>query len=170
VVGTPSYKITKTAIFIAFGSVLYVVESFLPGLAVLPGGKWGISNVILVIGIETFDLKMLLIIAISKSILGSLLGGTFLSIPFLLGISGACMSAVAMFSIYRIRFLNISLIGISILGAWISNLTQLLIVAILIVNSFNIIYYLPVITFMSILTGGVNGIVANYIKKLNHLF
>jgi len=92
-------------------------------------------------------------------LLGSLIGGMFLSPGFLLGLTGAVSSTLVMAFLLK-RTNCFSMIGISMAGAVAHNIGQLL-AASLLLQSSAVIYYLPVLLLTGIPTGILTGFLLN---------
>jgi heptaprenyl diphosphate synthase len=95
-----------------------------------------------------------------RVILSTLFGGTLSS--FLYSISGGILSLITMYFIKKLGRQNISLIGVSITGAFFHNLGQILMSA-LIIRNINIIIYLPILSVAGIGTGFFVGVTARYL-------
>ncbi|MFC2061879.1 Gx transporter family protein [Elusimicrobiota bacterium] len=152
------------AVFTAAASVLQVVEWLIPHP--LPWLKLGLANIItllvLVIAGPVFSVS----VTIGRTVLSSFLMGTFLSPAFILSFSGGLVSCLAMIIVFR-PLGRLSLKGVSILGALTHNFTQLLVVYILLIRHEGIIFLLPVLFIVAVVTGWLNGaLVSNIIPSL----
>jgi len=160
-------KLTFISLLVAQALVLYVIEGMLPLPFIAPGAKLGLSNIIITVCLYIFSLKDAFIVMLLRIILSTLFGGSISS--FLYSLSGGILSLLAMYLIKRLGKNYISIIGVSITGAFFHNLGQI-IVAALIVNNINIIVYLPVLAVAGIGTGFFVGITSRflmtYINKL----
>lgn len=142
-------------VFIALSSVIYVVESFVP--FPVPGGKWGFSN-FLVLYISYYGvLTDALLLALSKSILGSILSGSFLTPGFFMGFLGSLAAAVVQNLISKTKIFSI--FGVSIIGMAANNLVQFLVGSILI-DSSAIYVLLPVVLFFGTFSAIANAYLA----------
>lgn len=143
-------------LFIALSSVVYVVEGLIP--FPVPGGKWGFSN-FLVLYLSYYEgLSDALLLATSKSVLGSILSGTFLTPGFLMGFFGSLSAAFFQSIISRTGIFGI--VGISIIGMVANNLAQFLIGSI-IIDSSAIYGLLPIVMFL----GTFSAIANSYLAK-----
>ena len=92
-----------------------------------------------------------------------LLRGSFLSPTFFMALSGGLTSFIIMFLFSRIKIF--SPVGVSVLGS-ISHATGQIFVAIGLLGTNAVVYYLPFIGLLSILTGILSGIIAKvYLAK-----
>ncbi|NLJ80112.1 MAG: Gx transporter family protein [Firmicutes bacterium] len=145
---------------------LHVFEALIPVPSdlLVPGFKLGLANIVSLYAILNFDLKDAIMIAILRTILGSLLAGTFMTITFFFSFSGGLASALIMGLAYRFWSKYFSLLGISLIGALTHNLAQLSVAA-LVIKSAGIFGYLPYMLFFALPTGVFVGLVTIQIQK-----
>ena len=153
------------AMFLALGIVLYVLEGLFPPLLPVPGAKLGLSSIIVIIAMLVLGYTDGIWLAMMRSILGSFIGGAFLSPGSILSLVGALVSAMVV--AFALKFLRpaLSLIGISILGAIAHNLTQLLLAFLLLIKSAALLYYLPFLLLFGLVSGSVTGLLAVYLVE-----
>ena len=122
----------------------------------IPYFRIGFSFIIILMVLDSFNLKELLLMIAIKNISVAIVFAYILTPPFYLGITGGIISVIVM-KLMR-NFRNIfSLLGVSIAGALVSNLSQ----AILSQYLFNLpdikFLILPVL-IISLITGSIIGI------------
>lgn len=165
---TNTRRITLIGIFVAQALVLHVIERIIPVPFLTPGAKLGLANIITVISLYIFSFKDAFLIVIIRVIMATLIGGSLSG--FLYSIVGGLFSLLAMASIKKIGGENISIIGVSVFGAFFHNLGQVFVAA-LIVQNIIIISYLPILMLAGVGTGIFVGFTANflygYLKKIN---
>lgn len=166
-------KLVYYSFFITLATVLGLVEAMLPNPLPIPGVKLGLANTVTLIAIYLYGLKDGLALSVLRVIFVSLLLGTFLSVSFLLSMTGALASTLVMALLKRC-VPALSIIGVSIAGAVTHNMGQLLMAAVLIQTGY-IFFYLPVLLLAAIPTGVVTGYIARlllvYLKdRLNYSF
>lgn len=145
----------------SLGIVLGYFESMMPLPIIVPGARLGLSNIVVLVTLTTIGFKEALIVGIFKSLVLSLVTGSVTSLFY--SLSGILLSTLVMYFFYS-KFSNIfSLIGISLWGALGHNFGQVL-VASLILNSYKIFIYLPILIFISVFTGCFVGLAASYIN------
>lgn len=154
----------KIALLTAVAAVLQTAESFFP--QVVPGVKLGLANMIVLIALVNIGFKAAIEIAVMRTIIGSLILGTFLSPGFVLSLASAITSTLAMGTLYRFSAGHkggffLSLTGISIVGAMIHNLTQLGLVYLLLIKTPAIFLLLPWLGISSVIMGWITGITAS---------
>ncbi len=160
-------KLLYISFLISIGIVLHLIEGMISGFGlslIVPGIKLGLANIVTLITIVLFGLREALCVATLRSLLGSLLSGRFLTLSFYMSTGGGIVSAFFMGFIYS-RFPDLfSLIGISVLGAVIHNLTQIMIFYIW-AGHFGVFFYAPYLTLVAIPTGFFVGLVTIYVTK-----
>lgn len=155
-------KIVFLSLLVSIGLALSVLETSIPFPIPIPGARLGLSNIVILVSLIIFGFRDTFIVSILKSIVLMLVTGSISS--FIYSISGAILSTIVMFIVYK-YFSNIfSLIGISILGAVAHNTAQVS-VATVIMNNIKIFSYLPILLLLSLFTGYFVGISSNYISK-----
>lgn len=152
-----------------FAIVVHSLETVFP--SPLPWLRLGLANIMTLVTLILFGLKAGLYITIIRVVVGSLLTGSFMNPGFFLSLSGGIMSTLAMgfmISIFKNAF---SPVGISLIGAFVHNLTQVAMAYVLIVGRKEIFFLTPIILGFAIITGTFNGIastvLANHLKGLN---
>lgn len=149
----------------ALALALSFLESLIPFQPGLPGVKLGLANLVIVFALYRMNVHSALLINTVRILLSSLLfSGLF---GLLYSAAGAAASLAAMTLLLQInrkreqagKSILFSIFGVSMTGGVFHNLGQLLI-AIFILSSLNLVYYLPVMIISGIAAGLVNGMVA----------
>ncbi|MDE6407176.1 MAG: Gx transporter family protein [Anaeroplasmataceae bacterium] len=149
------------AMLLAMAIVLNILESFIH--IGIPGVKLGLANIIILIMLYEFKSYEALAVDVLRILLVGLLRGNFLSPTFMMSLSGGMVSFLIMYLFSRIKVF--SPIGVSVLGA-VSHATGQVMVAIIILGTKAVVYYLPFIGLLSIGTGIISGIITRlYLKK-----
>lgn len=152
----------KIALLIAVACVLQISESMLPHP--LPGLRLGLASMMTLIALVTLGFRVALEIAILRTILSSIIIGTFMSPGFVLSFSGAITSALAMGAVYwlsrRQRRLGLSIVGVSVVGALTHNTVQILLAYALLVRHGGIFAFYPWLCIGAVATGWVTGLIA----------
>ena len=158
--GNKTKYIGYGAILTAIAMIFSYIEAILPFAIAIPGVKLGIANIVIVIALYLFGVKMALTINVIRIIISGLLfSGTF---GILYSLAGGLMSFVAMLVIKK--FKCFSIVGVSLTGGVFHNLGQLLTAAFLVANLKMFIYF-PVLLFSGLATGIINGIVAGLVVE-----
>ena len=93
--------------------------------------------------------------------MGILRTGLF-SITFTFSLIGALLSVVAM--LLTKNYTKLSIVGVSIIGAIFHSIGEI-VIAMLFLSNTNIVYYLPILLVVSLLTGSLVGIITDKILK-----
>lgn len=158
-------RATVFAMLLALGVALWVLESLFPPPLPIPGAKLGLSNIVVLFTMSFLGYSEGIWLAVLRSLLGSLIGGTFLSIGFAMSLGGAVVSALAM-ALGLLWFRKIlSLIGVSIIGAVVHNAAQLLLAYLLFIRRPEILYYLPFLLLAGLVTGAATGSILVYVDR-----
>ncbi|GFK23331.1 Gx transporter family protein [Tetragenococcus halophilus] len=156
-------KIIFISLLIAQGVVLGLIENMIPyPFAFAPGAKIGLANLITIISLFTMSKKDSFLLVCLRLILTTLLGGTLST--FLYSMSGAMLSYFGMLLVKKIGPKYVSIIGISATGGFMHNVGQLL-TASFIAQTWSVLLYLPILSFLGILSGIAIGIAANYLLR-----
>ncbi len=161
-------KMVQLSFLIAVAITLHIFETVLPFLNTfpIPGVKLGLANIITLLTLVLWSYREALGVVLLRSLLASLLAGTFLTTGFYLSFAGALGSSIIMSVAYFFGGNHLSIIGISICGAVAHNLSQLLVAAVL-VHQLGVFMYLPYLLLFALPTGYFNGLVLTYL--LRHL-
>lgn len=154
-------------VYIAMLSAQAVVISILEGaipspLAMAPGAKLGLANLITVIAIFTLPTSKSIQVVVIRIILTALIGGNLST--FFYSLAGGLLSYVAMLLSKKLGPNKVSIIGISVLGGVMHNVGQLSVAA-LFARSFSVMNYLPVLSISGILAGFVVGFLGNFLLE-----
>ena len=155
-------KITLIAMLTAATVVIGIIESFIPSVGI-PGVKLGLANIMVLITLYEMGIISALFVSLSRVVLVGLIRGTFLSMGFLMSLSGAILSLGVMVLFYLL-IKKFSIIGVSVIGS-IFHVTGQILVAMIYLSTPYVIFYLPIIAISAIITGVFVGIVARLIIK-----
>ena len=143
--------------------ILSVVEYLIP--KPFPWMKIGLSNAITLYAFGVMKPKEVFYVVMARVISVSLLIGTFLSTTFILSFTGAITSYFIMLLLYLYLRRIFSLVGISIIGAMVSNFSQLMVVNTLFINSKLSYFFLPVLMGFALGGGIITGYFANFLSR-----
>lgn len=153
-------KTAFLSVMIAFAMILSYIEYLVPFYFGAPGIKLGLANFIIVLMIYRFGWKEALTINVTRIILSGFLFGNLFAVIY--SIAGALISFLFMLLIKRIK--GFSILGVSICGGVTHNVGQLLI-AMFVVQTKGVLYYIPVLLVGGIVTGLLIGILAMQVLK-----
>lgn len=155
-------KMVFVSLLVAQSLIMFIIENQIPYPFIAPGAKIGLSNLFVLITLYIFDGRTAFMVVVLKVILSSMITGNMST--FIYSISGALLSLLFMWLEKRYLKEMVSILGVSITGAVMHNFAQI-IVASLITGSFTLFLYLPILTFLAILSGFFIGLVANFFLK-----
>ncbi|HHY35755.1 MAG TPA: Gx transporter family protein [Firmicutes bacterium] len=155
----------RVAVLVGLASVLHAVEALIPVPYLMPGAKLGLANTVALYAVLRLGLGEALMISFLRTLLGSLLSGTFLNVSYYLSTGGAIVSTVVMHAAAKIPRERLSTVGVSIGGAATHNITQLLLAA-AILRTTGVFFYLPYLLFFAVPTGIFTGFLAGRLIKL----
>ena len=164
---TQTTLLVYIAVLVAQGMVLSFVESLLPVPFIAPGAKLGLANIITVTSIYLLPFSGTLAVVFLKVILMSVTFGSLSSLLY--SLAGGLLSLFAMMSVKKLFKDEVSIIGISVMGAVAHNVGQVAVAAVLIESTL-IFMYLPILLLVAIPTGLFVGIVSKMlISYLNRI-
>lgn len=114
------------AICLFLSAIEYMIPKPIPFLRV------GIANLPILISLDLLPIPLLLLVVVLKVLGQGLIGGTLFSYVFLFSAVGSFASAFAMILFRRVFGARMSLVGVGVLGALFSNMTQILLARLLI--------------------------------------
>ena len=155
-------KLVLIAILGAIAVAVSIAESFIPSIGI-PGIKLGLANIIVLIALYELGIVEAICINLLRVFLTSLVRGSFLSMGFLMSLSGAILSLGIMIVFYLL-IKKFSIVGVSVIGSIFHIFGQVIIATIYLGSGF-VLYYLPVIALSAIVTGLFVGFVANAIIR-----
>ncbi|WAW15318.1 Gx transporter family protein [Peptostreptococcus equinus] len=152
-------KLIMLSLMVAYSLALYILETIIPNplLAIFPGAKLGLSNIITLLCLINFGFKDTFKILSIRIILSTVFAGPASTLLF--SIAGGYFSLIGMQLALKLK--GFSTIGVSIFGAILHNIGQLLVASIIIIN-LAIMSLLPMMLGASLVTGIFIGIVVKY--------
>ena len=138
--------------------LISLLEAYIPVPVPLPGVKLGMGNIVIIIAVVFMNLKDVFFIVIVRCFVVAVLSKGIIVLVF--SLTGGILSAFLMWLLYKKLHNFFSIRGISIAGAIIHNIGQVLIASI-ILNESIVIYYLPILLISSIVTGFITGSIAD---------
>lgn len=151
-------KIAYWGVFLALALVCSYVESLIPISFGIPGVKLGLTNIVVILMLYTIGAKDAILISVLRIILAGFMFGNAFSIIY--SLAGGILSFVVMLLLKNTGKLKI--LSISTAGGISHNVGQL-IVAALVVENYNILFYVPVLIVAGIITGFLIGLLAGEI-------
>lgn len=157
-------KIAQCGLLTALMLVLGFIESLIPVAASVPGIKLGLSNGVLLFALYMMDPPTAFVLMLLKVLLSGLLFGGVSAMMYAL--AGGVLSMLCMILLKKLKF---GLIAVSMTGAVMHNLGQVLL-AMIILETDRLVYYMAVLLFAGLLFGAATGAAAHatisHIRKL----
>lgn len=143
-------KLILLSLMVAYSLALFLLERIIPNplIALFPGAKLGLSNIITLLCLLEFGFKDTFKILTVRVILSSMFAGPLTA--FFFSIAGGYLSLFGMYLASKIQ--GFSMIGISLVGAICHNVGQLIVASIMISN-IRMMTYLPFMLGASVVTG-----------------
>ena len=155
-------KMALLGVLTAGAIVIAILESFIPSIGI-PGVKMGLANIVILIILYELGIWEAGVVNLLRVLVVSLARGTFLSMGFLMSLTGAALSFGIMVLFYLL-IKKFSIIGVSVIGS-VFHVTGQIIIAMIFLGSAYIFLYLPIIAISAIITGVFVGITAKLIIK-----
>jgi len=160
-----SQKVATYGLFVALAFILSYIESLIPMPVPIPGIKIGLANLVVIAGLYTMGPKEAFSLSIVRIIL---IGFTFGNLSTMIySLAGGLLSCILM--IFISKFKIFSIIGVSIIGGVSHNMGQILVAMVVVQSSF-LFYYLPFLLIAGTISGTVIGIIgANIVERIKKI-
>ncbi len=153
----------EAAFLVTFAAALSVMENFLPRIP-LPGVRLGLANLVTIIALYRHGVSTAIEIAAIRSMVASFVTGSFLSPSFFISFTASVSGAIAMAGLYGLGGKNamaFSPVGISVFGAFVNNMAQLLVVFLLLIQNKAVFAFIPYLGISAVITGAITGLIAS---------
>ena len=158
-------KVAYFGVFTTLALIFSYVETLIPIQFGIPGVKLGLANLIIVIALYRMKLSEAYLLSIVRVLLAGFIFGNYFSIIY--SLAGGLLSLTVM-ALLRKKG-GFSVIGVSIAGGVFHNIGQLIIASV-IVETFSVMYYVPVRLIAGLVTGLLIGIASDgMLKRLANL-
>lgn len=158
-------RVAYFGVFTALALIFSYVESLIPIQIGIPGVKLGLANLMVVIALYKMSLKETYLLSITRVVLSGFLFGNMFAILY--SLAGGLLSLTVMAVLKKAG--GFSVMGVSIAGGVFHNIGQL-IIAMIVVETFSVAYYIPVLLIAGVITGLLIGIAANEtLKRIKEL-
>ncbi len=154
-------RIAILGVLTAVALVLSYLEAILPPIyAAVPGVKVGLPNVVVILILYRFGAKEAAMVSFLRVFIVALLFGNAMTLAY--SIAGALLSLFLMMLFKKLDLF--SAVGVSIIGGIAHNVGQI-IVAMLLLNSTLIAYYMIILTITGTLAGVAVGLAGSLLVK-----
>ena len=155
-----SQKTAFFALFVALAFVFSYLESLIPLNFGVPGIKLGLANLVVVTAMYTVGEKQAFAVSVIRILLAGLTFGGVFSLVY--SLAGGVLSFCAMLLAKRCKSLSVT-------GGATHNIGQIAAAAV-VMETYRIVYYLPVLLLAGAVTGAVIGVVSRMIiNRLNQV-
>ena len=155
-------KMALLGVLTAGAIVIAILESFIPSIGI-PGVKLGLANIIILVTLYELGIWEAAAINLLRVLVVGLVRGTFLSMGFLMSLTG-CVMSLGIMILFYLLLKWFSIVGVSVIGA-VFHVTGQILIAMLYLGTTYIVLYLPVIGISAIITGVFVGVIARIIIK-----
>ncbi len=148
----------------ATAACIYIVESMIMRHMPFPFIRLGLSNIVILYLIWHRCFAAAILVNIAKSIIGGVATFTLLSPAVLLSLGGglAAILGMALALLVRPKF---SMFGVSIAGAVLHNLAQLVLVRFIVIRQAGVFMLTPFLIFFGLISGVVTAYVCIYMDN-----
>lgn len=155
-------KVALRGMLVAAAMVLSWLEAQIPAFFAVPGMKLGLTNLVVLIALYKLGEKDALFINFLRILLVGLTFGNLFSLVY--SLAGGMLSGIGMILLKKTGKFGVA--GVSLAGGVLHNVGQIL-VAMIVLETSAVIYYLPVLWISGIAAGLVIGLIsAQVIKRL----
>ena len=155
-------KMALLGVLTAGAIIIAIIESFIPSVGI-PGVKLGLANIVILVILYELGIVEAIIVNLLRVLAVSFIRGTFLSMGFLMSLTG-CVLSLGIMILFYVLVRKFSIIGVSVIGS-IFHVTGQVLIAMAFLGSAYVILYLPIIAISAIITGVLVGISAHLIIK-----
>ena len=155
-------RIAYFGLLIALAFIFSYVESLIPINFGVPGIKLGLANLVVMVALYVFGVKEAAVISLIRILLAGITFGNMAAMVY--SLAGGILSLAVM--IIARKTDKLSPTGVSILGGVFHNVGQI-IVAIIVLETARLVYYLPVLIVSGLVAGVIIGLLtAEIVKRL----
>jgi len=153
-------NIARFSLLVALAMVLSWLESMVPVSAAVPGVKLGLTNLVVIFALYRLSARDAAVISFVRVLLVSMTFGN--AYAFAYSLAGAALSLMVMIILKKTDIF--SAVGVSIAGGVCHNIGQIL-VAVLILETGRLVFYLPVLMVSGVVSGIAIGVVGAMLVK-----
>ncbi len=158
-------RLTLCGLLAAIMLILGFVESLIPFNFGVPGIKLGLSNSVLIFAVYMLDIPTaFLLMAVKVTLSAMMFGAGLFSMPMWFALSGGVLSTAVMALLSRDRDLEPAVVSMA--GGVGHNVGQV-VMCMLTVTRVNMLFYMGILMFVGMLTGGLTGLIAD--RVLRHM-
>ncbi len=153
-------KIAYLGLLVALAFIFSYIETLIPINIGVPGAKLGLANLVIIVALYTIGERNAFLLSMVRIVL---VGFTFANLASMLySLAGGILSFLAMCIAKRSG--KLSTTGVSVVGGVFHNVGQIL-MAIWVVKTASLVYYLPVLIIAGLASGVAIGILGAMVIK-----
>lgn len=153
-------KAAYFGVFTALALIFSYIELLIPIQFGVPGMKLGLANLVIVIFLYKRNAKEAMLLSVVRILLAGLMFSNLFSILY--SLAGGILSLIVMAVFKKLE--TFSVIGVSIAGGIAHNMGQL-VIAMVVVETYRIGYYFPILLITGMVTGMLIGVISNEVLK-----
>lgn len=158
-------KVATYGLLIALAFILSYIEFLIPFNFGIPGIKLGLANLVVMTALYSMGIGASFVLSIIRILLVGFTFGHLSTMVF--SIAGGLLSWASMVLLKKSKLF--SMVGVSIVGGIAHNVGQIL-MAMVIMENVNLVYYLPFLLISGVITGALIGILgAMIVKRLKNI-
>ena len=156
-------KVALLGVFLALALICSYIESLIPFYFGVPGMKLGLTNIVVVLLLYFYGTKEALVVSFMRILLAGFMFGNAFSILY--SLAGGLLSLFVMALLKKTK--KFSSVGVSVAGGIFHNVGQI-IVAMIVLETKALAYYLPILILSGLVAGILIGILSGILtKRLN---
>lgn len=156
----PTKKLTLLGMLSALALVLSYIEAMIPTFFTVPGMKLGLTNLVVLVALYRLGAKQALLINFVRIAVTAILFGTVVSLWY--SLAGGLLSGAVMTVLYKTK--KFHPLTVSVAGGISHNIGQIL-MAMLIMHTTAVAWYLAVLWLSGIAAGAVIGVLGGWMLK-----
>lgn len=154
-------RLTELALITSAALIVFIIEMRLPNLSPVQGVKLGLANIFTVYAVYRFSGKEVLLMVLARVFMGAVFSSNFYALIY--SLSGALMCLAGMLILKKVIPQDYIWLC-SIFGAVFHNTGQI-ISAVVMMQSFAVIAYYPILIVSGCIAGAFTGLTAGFVLK-----
>ena len=156
----PTHKLALCGVLTALAAIFSYIEAIIPFARGVPGIKLGLANIVIVFALYRMGPGFAFLVSVARIfVISSLFGSIAIA---MYSLAGGLLSLVIMALLMRTKLFSV--IGVSMAGGVFHNIGQLAVAA-AVVETFQILYYFPILLVAGMGTGIIIGVIVKKISR-----
>ncbi len=156
-------KVYLIAFLTALSGILSVIDTMIP--KPIPMAKIGVANLVTLVLIIENRPGLAFTVAFLRTLIASLMIGSFLTYTYLLSLTGAMFSVIFTMLFFMLLKGAVSEIGLSVIGAFFNTISQGIVVMVFFGFDRGTVFLISVLILISIANGIIIGFIVRYFYK-----